>query len=793
MLLRLLVAVCCLISMPVLADTTLTLSDQNSLDLLNPSTARLFHAEPSYGSLPIIQAEPADFIKNLKPVDSIDLFNGGSYWLYAKVRNESSNQFWVFEPYDSVMDTLHLYIYKDGIDSNGIHNNDGVEQFSSGYLYPQSHSLSYGIEFALLPDQQAEILVFIESRNYSGFPRIEIKSKSQFLSWQGIQNSLVIGCFGAIVALAFYNLFIGVWTRDKSYLYYSVYLVASLVAWAAAFNALADWFSIRSHHLLIPPFFLIIIFNILYFIHFLDLANNHAKLTRFCYGFTGFTVLACLSFPLLSPSVYMLLFQLTCAAWVTLALGCGIYRLNLGYKPARFFIAAFGVLFLGSFVSLLPSLGDSFAIKHHYLITLITQTLEMLLLSLALADRINLLRNDKDEATNKASFIDKLAMQKEQEANLKLQQALSIAEQESKRKSDFLRMVSHELRTPLHSIMSSAEQWWVTEDEESRRDLVDYISYGAARLRTQVDNLVILAETDDNNVIPSANIFQLRPVLDQLCQSARSLLHEHVVLEMVCDRDLPKTCYGDVYLIEHLVRTVLENACQYTRHGSVDFTVDWDVEEQTIEFNIIDTGCGMTREQEQLMFNDFVQVSRGLDRQSQGLGLGLTICYRLCEILSADFTIRTEVGVGTHLNIRLPVVESNVDPAAILGNQPLGRVLIVEDNLINAKVLLKIVEHLGYQGDIEMSGQEAISRLADTSYHVILMDIQMPIMDGLTATRWIRQRGINTPIVAVTANSDADIRRRCYEVGMNDLLIKPVRRADIRRVLEQQSAFHNPS
>lgn len=331
MLLRLLVAVCCLVSIPSLAGSALPLSDQNSLDLLDPSTARLFHAAPSNGLVPIVQSEPADFIKGLTPVDGINLFKGGSYWLYAKVRNNSNNQSWVFEPYDSVIDELHLYIYK----------NNSVEQYSSGYLHPQSHSLSYGIEFAMLPEQQAELLVFIESRHYSGFPCIEVKSKSQYLSWQGVQNSLVIGCFGAIVALAFYNLFIAIWIRDKSYLYYSAYLVASLIAWAAVFNALADWFSIRSYHLLIPPFFLIIIFNTLYFIHFLDLKNNHAKLARFCYGFIGFTVLVCLSFPLMQPGLYMLLFQLTCVIWVMLALGCGVYRLQLGYKPARFFYCGF--------------------------------------------------------------------------------------------------------------------------------------------------------------------------------------------------------------------------------------------------------------------------------------------------------------------------------------------------------------------------------------------------------------------------------------------------------------------
>ena len=777
MLRQFIVAVCCLISLPLFASNTLPLNDQKSLDLLKPAILQLFDATPSQGDVPVAPKDPARFIETLKPLDQLDQINGGSYWLYAKIRNDGNNKHWVLDPYDSVIDTLHVYLFKA----------DGVERYSVGHLYPQPYSLSYGVDFTLDQGQQAEVLVFIQSRHFSGTPRIEIKSQADYKSWRLIQNSLVIGCFGAIIALALYNLFIGISMRDKSYLYYSAYLVVSLVAWAAVFNALAEWFSIHSYHLLIPPFFLTVVFNTLYFIHFLELPKNHPRLTQLCYCFTGIVVLACMTFFWLPTGIYMLVFQSTCVIWVFLALGSGIYRLYLGYKPARFFIGAFAILFVGSFISILPALGDNFAIKHHYLITLLTQTLDMLLLSLALADRINLLRRDTDKANLNASMMDKMAMQKEQEANLKLQQALAISEQESKRKSDFLRMVSHELRTPLHSIMSSAEQWWLTDNDESRCDLVDYISYGAARLRTQVDNLVILAETDDGNITPNVNVFQLRPVLDRLCESSKSLLHEHVELEMICDPQLPENCCGDVYLIEHLVRTVLENACQYTRHGRVEFKIDWDKDRHMLAFNINDTGCGMTREQEQMMFNDFVQVSRGLDRTSQGLGLGLTICYRLCEILSADLIIRSDVGVGTNINIHVPIIEKDVQQVAHDSSLPRGRVMIVEDNIINAKVLLKIIEHLGYQGHTVMSGQEAISDLEQNSYDVILMDIQMPVMDGVTATRWIRQRGITTPIVAVTANSDSDVRRRCYDVGMNDVLVKPVRRVDICRVLEQQS------
>jgi CheY-like chemotaxis protein len=114
---------------------------------------------------------------------------------------------------------------------------------------------------------------------------------------------------------------------------------------------------------------------------------------------------------------------------------------------------------------------------------------------------------------------------------------------------------------------------------------------------------------------------------------------------------------------------------------------------------------------------------------------------------------------------------------------------VVEDNAVNAKVMERMILYLGYDVDLADSGQQALALLERHHYHVILMDIQMPVMDGITATRWIRQRRIDTPVIAVTANSDSRVRNRCFDVGMNDVMVKPVRRSDIRRLLEQHISY----
>jgi signal transduction histidine kinase len=503
----------------------------------------------------------------------------------------------------------------------------------------------------------------------------------------------------------------------------------------------------------------------------------------------GWCLLMAGSLLILPPGIYMAVFYFTIVSWVLLGLLVGIYRLWLGYKPARYFVAGFTVLFFGYMVSVLPMFGKDLVIRNHNLITLLAQMLDMLLLSLALADRINVLRSDKDSAFEKAFDSERLAIEKEQSANEKLQQALALSEQENQRKSDFLRMVSHELRTPLHSILSSAEQWEQVDDETVRRDLVNHITYGAARLRTQVDNLVLLAETDDHKIEASHTDFDIQPLIDRLNEIAQSLVHDNVRYTLKLDPDLPKTFRGDAYLLEHMVRTVLENACQYTREGSVEFRIEWDQGDSSLSIHVSDTGCGMTREQEQSMFNDFVQVSRGLNRKSEGLGLGLTICYRLCEVLGADFVMRSDLGQGTEVHLRVPIERVERFGGLAPEDTPLGRVLVVEDNAVNAKVMERMILYLGYDVDLADSGQQALALLERHHYHVILMDIQMPVMDGITATRWIRQRRIDTPVIAVTANSDSRVRNRCFDVGMNDVMVKPVRRSDIRRLLEQHISY----
>ncbi len=748
-----------------------------------PTVHGLYHASQRPEQAP---ENPSEFIQQLTPAKTIDRVGGGAYWVHLELHNRGDSREWVLDTKNAVIDTIRTFYYPE----KKPEQTPPVENLT-GYLHPLKYYLHYGIDFTLDPGESAQFLVFMDSRYYSGEPTIQIASRDNYRKGLVVENSWIIACMGAVLVLALYNLFIASYMRDRSYFYYSTYLTVSLFAWAAAMNLLS-WFEWRSYHLLIPPFFLAITFNLLYIIHFLELNVAHKRLSRFAYLLTGFTAfMGLFGSSLMSPGLYQQAHALSALTWVGLGLWCGVIRLREGYKPARYFVAAFVVLVIGIILSVATSVGMKPVISNTFLATLIAQTIDMLLLSLALADRINVLREEKESALKTVIATESRRRRSESHArkalataNDTLLEALEISEKESERKSNFLRMVSHELRTPLHSITAAFRQWDNAGSDDEQQDILDDINYGTLRLCTQIDNLVLMAETDDDKLEAQSFPFEIAPMLDKLCQRTEEQIKDKDV-HLIHNRSafLPHGFQGDAYLISHLIRAVLDNACKFTTRGEIVFDVDWNEESQSLDILLMDDGCGMSDEQQKVVFDGFIQVSRGLTRQSEGLGLGLTLGHRIADILDASLAINSTVGDGTEINLHIPLKKLVSPSLTFAASDYRGAVLIVEDNLVNAKVLERMVVKMGHPADVAHSGLEALAAVEKRTYAVILMDVQMPDMDGISATTKIRERNVHTPIIAVTANSDSDVRRDCRHAGMNDFLVKPVSPNDVQMAL----------
>jgi signal transduction histidine kinase len=551
------------------------------------------------------------FLAKLTPVETFNVLDSGAYWFYAVIENPTDIESWVLNPSSPMMERIHLFLYREG----------GIQQISGGYQYSSQYPSHFGVDFDLASSQKLELLIYMQSSAYSMAPTFEVVSRDNYIKAVSMENSLLIGCFGAIGILCLYNAFVGFSTRDKSFIFYAVYLFSVLIAWFTAFDMFPGWYSFKDFTAFRAPFFLTITFNILYYNYFLELPSRHPRLSKSSYVIAFISLVMALTPSWYTPLEYMLICGVISALWIFSGLFSGIFSYYKGYKPARYFVLAFVVLFTAVGLLIVLPLSHNNTFKNGYVITLVAQTLDMLLLSLALADRINIFREQKEEALTDSITIKNNAIVMEHEANLKLQQALDLSEEESKRKTEFLTLMSHELRTPLHSIISSVDQWDEAEEFSMKSDLISFIGYGAFRLKSQIDNLVLFAETDDTNLQSNSQVFEIRPLLEKLCRGVAGLVHERVEFhylpsEATGKNKIPVGFNSDAYLIEHLIRSVLENACKNTEFGRVEFIVAWNDKDSALKIDIIDTGCGMTMEQQKHMFNAFVQVSRGLDRKS---------------------------------------------------------------------------------------------------------------------------------------------------------------------------------
>jgi diguanylate cyclase (GGDEF)-like protein len=362
---------------PVLADPA------RAVDLL-----RQGHLYEADGSAPPADLQRLDgWLAGLQRTPRVSLF-GGSYWLHAVVRNESAVSQWVVDPRGSLIERIDVRVQVPG---------RPVRRFTSGYQADPDFMLHYGGTVTLPPGAQAVVLVHLESRYFARYPSVDLVDEASYRTTVVSENVLALAALGALVTLALYNLFMFYGTRDKALLYYSLYLVAATVAWGLTFHIGAQWLGLRDLRWHYVGFFLLPVFNGLFFIEFLQLPQLAPGLTLA----TRANIVLSLA---LLPSCFIALpFAHALATFVitlslTLAVIAGVVSLASGFLPARYFLAAFFALIVPSTFILPANLGlvDS-PVRNTELLTLLGGTADAVLLAFALADKIRLLARQKDE------------------------------------------------------------------------------------------------------------------------------------------------------------------------------------------------------------------------------------------------------------------------------------------------------------------------------------------------------------------------------------------------------------
>jgi signal transduction histidine kinase/ActR/RegA family two-component response regulator len=409
---------------------------------------------------------------------------------------------------------------------------------------------------------------------------------------------------------------------------------------------------------------------------------------------------------------------------------------------------------------------------------------------------ISRFKASRDNLEAKKNDLSKVIDDKSKEvinSNLKTKQALAA-------KSQFLANMSHEIRTPMNGILGMAQ---LLQEKELDLDSTDYVETikGSSEALLQIINDVLdFSKLEDGKDIIEKAPMDLYQTIEDIAKFYRKQVDEDLVdLEVKIDESVPQWILSDKIRIKQILDNLLSNSVKFTKQGSIQIVLNSEIEEDGLtdfSFQVIDTGIGIDPGIINKLFNSFTQADSSRTRRFGGSGLGLSITKSLVGLFGGKILVMSELLKGSRFifNIKAtPIDQASIptastdklDTSKLLGSTHPLKVLLVEDNKINQKLALRFLEKLGYRADLAEDGHEAIVAVKDEKYDLVFMDMQMPNMDGLEATREIRTfiPKEKMKIVAMTANVFKEDKEKCFESGMDDFIPKPIKIQLIAEVL----------
>ncbi len=390
------------------------------------------------------------------------------------------------------------------------------------------------------------------------------------------------------------------------------------------------------------------------------------------------------------------------------------------------------------------------------------------------------------------------------------EQQLRIVKEKAERsveiKENFLSTVSHELRTPLNAVIGLTHHMLQNEPREDQLEDLNILKFSAENLLNLINDILDLSKIEAGKVKIEKIVFNFRDIINSLRQSFQSQAEDKgVQFKVFMDEQVPDSLKGDSIRLIQILANLLSNAVKFTSHGTVSLSISSKQKENnycTLQIQVEDTGMGIPEDKLDLIFEKFEQGSLSSGQGVGGTGLGLAITKQLVELQGGQISVKSTYGKGACFTVSLtyqipqpkdlefltqvPARESEADLKQL-------NVLLVEDNKINQAVAGKFLKNWNIPFSVAYDGEEAIQKATETQFTLILMDLQMPVMDGYTATRQLRrlkERDYSKiPIIAITAEGSGGIEHKILAAGMNDMIFKPFKPDDLLAKLNQYCPF----
>jgi signal transduction histidine kinase len=406
-----------------------------------------------------------------------------------------------------------------------------------------------------------------------------------------------------------------------------------------------------------------------------------------------------------------------------------------------------------------------------------------------------IIEKEENILINIIAYLEK-QIRKRKETEAELIRAKEQAEDGARAKSDFLSVMSHEIRTPLNAIIGIAHLLLQDQLLPSQLENLKALNISAENLLRLINDILDFGKIEEGKIV----LAEKNTSLKLLAENIKTAHHIRAAergntINMIVDDALPPYVLGDETRLGQILHNLLSNAVKFTRNGVITLQISLQkihADEATVYFSVTDTGVGIEKEKQELIFDRFTQASVDIAREFGGSGLGLAIVKRLAALYNSDIYLNSEVGRGStfFFSITFKKGKPEIQPQqTVTGKNDLSgiKVLLVEDVEFNIMVAKKMITNWNGAVDVAENGAIALNKIRQTDYDIVLMDLQMPVMDGYNATQHIRNFNDVIPIIALTASASSDILQRTREFGMTDYLAKPFKPGELYEMIYKYS------